>query len=207
MTAGIFARVPTVAAIVVVALLATATLTLAATSTGADAPVPAAPEPVEQPYLVVPDVRRQAYVFAKGALEQAGFAWKVNGSVQGYAANVVAVQSPAPGTRVVANGAPIISLQLSRNASYKQEGMPENASPYKGHPVKLVVATSTALVGRRDRGRTARGSAPTADPRKPAATEACRHAEGHAEGRCARAPGSPLSSRRARRRSRSTRSR
>jgi hypothetical protein len=142
MTAGIFARVPTVAAIVVVALLATATFTLAATSNG-PAQVQAAPEAVEQPSLVVPDVRRQPYVFAKGALEQAGFAWKVTGSVQGYAANVVAVQSPAPGTRVVANGAPIITLQLSRNSSYKQEGLPENASPYKGRPVKLFAAKRT----------------------------------------------------------------
>ena len=139
MTAGIFARVPTVAAIVVVALLATATLTLAATSSQ-PAPVQIAPTPVDQPSLIVPDVRRQAYVFAKGSLEQAGFAWKVSGSVKGYAANVVAVQSPAPGTRVVANGAPIISLQLSRNSSYKQEGLPENASPYKGRPVKVFVA-------------------------------------------------------------------
>jgi hypothetical protein len=139
MTAGIFARVPTVAAIVVVALLATATLTLAATSNG-PTPVQAEPEPVEQPTLIIPDVRRQVYVFAKGALEQAGFAWKVTGSVQGYAANVVAAQSPAPGTRVVANGAPIISLELSRNPSYEQEGLPENVSPYKGRPVRLFVA-------------------------------------------------------------------
>jgi hypothetical protein len=141
MTAGIFARVPTVAAIVVVALLATATLTLAATS-NTPTPVQATAEPIAQPTLVVPDVRRQAYVFAKGALEQAGFAWKVTGSVQGYAANVVAVQSPAPGTHVIANGAPIISLQLSRNSAYKQEGLPENASPYKGSPVKLLAAKS-----------------------------------------------------------------
>ncbi|MDX6439232.1 MAG: hypothetical protein QOF45_1815 [Gaiellaceae bacterium] len=142
MTAGIFARVPTVAAIVVVALLATATLTLAATS-NAPTPVQAAAAPVAQPTLVVPDVRRQAYVFAKGALEQAGFAWKITGSVQGYAANVVAVQSPAPGTHVIANGAPTISLQLSHNSAYKQEGLPENASPYHGRPIKLVAAKST----------------------------------------------------------------
>lgn len=162
MTAVIFARVPTVAAIVVVALLATATLTLAATSSS-PAPVQAAPEPVVQPFLIVPDVRRQAYVFAKGALEQAGFAWKVNGSVQGYAANVVADQSPAPGTRVVANGAPIVSLQLSRNSSYKQEGLPENASPYKGRPVKLVVAKQAVVRA------TASAQAKAATAAKPAA--------------------------------------
>ena len=159
MSAGIFARVPTVAAIVVVALLATATLTLAATSTGPSG-TQAAPEPVEHPSLVVPDVRRQAYVFAKGALEQAGFAWKVTGSVQGYAANLVASQTPAPGTRVIANGAPIITLQLSRNSSYKQEGLPENASPYKGRPVKLLVAK-----------RAVRRAAPAAPAAKPVAKQ------------------------------------
>ena len=172
MTAGIFARVPTVAAIAVVAVLATATLTLAATSSSPSAPVPGSSEPAAQPYLVVPDVRRQAYVFAKGALEQSGFAWKVSGSVQGYAANVVATQSPAPGTRVVANGAPTISLELSRNPSYKQEGVPENASPFKGHPVKLAVTTQAPARTPASETETA---APAADPvAKPAAKPAAK---------------------------------
>ena len=34
------------------------------------------------PVLTVPDVTRQAFVFAKGTLEDSGFAWKVAGSVQ-----------------------------------------------------------------------------------------------------------------------------
>ncbi len=138
MGTGIFARVPAIAVFVTVAVLATATLTLAATSTGS-APKPVVPsaEP-ELATLVVPDVRRQAYVFAKGALEQSGFAWKVRGSVQGYSVNVVASQTPAPGTRVIAEGAPIVTLGLARNPTYKQEGLPENASPYPGSPVRLV---------------------------------------------------------------------
>ena len=138
MTAGIFARVPAVAVLVTVALLATATLTLAATSTSS-APKQAVPQAApEQAFLVVPDVRRQAYVFAKGALEQAGFAWKVGGSVQGYSVNVVASQTPAPGSRVIAGGAPIVTLVLSRNAAYKEEGLPENESPYAGRSARLV---------------------------------------------------------------------
>ena len=45
-------------------------------------PRPAAePDPTPE-ILVVPDVRRQAYVFAKGILQDAGFAWKVEGSVR-----------------------------------------------------------------------------------------------------------------------------
>ena len=138
MTAVIFARVPAIAVLVTVALLATATLTLAATSTNST-PKQAAPVATpEQAYLVVPDVRRQAYVFAKGGLEQAGFAWKVAGSVQGYSVNLVASQTPAPGSRVIADGAPIVTLLLSRNSAYKQEGLPENESPYAGRPAEPI---------------------------------------------------------------------
>jgi hypothetical protein len=135
-------RAPLFVVIVVVALLATATLTLAASST-TPAPAPAV-APETQPTLVVPDVRKQAYVFAKGSLEQSGFAWKVTGSVQGFAANKVAAQSPAPGTRVVADGSPIVTLQLSRNSAYKEQGLPENESPYAGRPVRLVGAKPKA---------------------------------------------------------------
>jgi len=164
MTAGLFARVPAIAVLVTVALLATATLTLAATSTSS-APKQAVPQAApEQAFLVVPDVRRQAYVFAKGALEQAGFAWKVGGSVQGYSVNLVASQTPAPGSRVIAGGAPIVTLVLSRNATYKQEGQPENEAPYAGR--------SARLVGSKPRIRRAAASAPrpAAKP-KPAAAK------------------------------------
>jgi hypothetical protein len=136
MTAGLFARVPAIAALVTVALLATATLTLAATSTGTP-PAATTAVPATPATLVVPDVRRQAYVFAKGTLEQSGFAWKVAGPVQGYAANLVVAQTPAPGTRVVADGMPIINLSLSQNPSYKQDGVPDNVSPFAGRPVRL----------------------------------------------------------------------
>jgi hypothetical protein len=80
----------------------------------------------------VPDVTRQAYVFAKGMLADGGFAWRVRGPVGGYAANLVAAQDPAPGTRVVDNGAPTIVLRLERNPGYGERGLPENAAPYAG---------------------------------------------------------------------------
>jgi PASTA domain len=140
MTAGFLGRVPRVALLAAVALLATATLTLAATSTVAPTTPVEAPAAAEPEALVVPDVRRQAYVFAKGTLEQAGFAWRVEGSVQGYAANTVADQSPAPGAKVVATGSPIVVLRLSGNSSYEQEGTPENASPFEGTAARLVGA-------------------------------------------------------------------
>jgi hypothetical protein len=109
-----------------------ASSTLSTPTTPPATPVAAAPEP-----LVVPDVRKQAYVFAKGTLEQDGFAWRVEGGVPWFAANVVVSQSPAPGTRLVPDGAPTIVLRLSRNGGYKQEGVPENVSPYPGKAARL----------------------------------------------------------------------
>jgi hypothetical protein len=141
MTAEVIGRLPRVGLIACAIGLLTGTLAFAATSTltapaaPAAAPAVAAPEP-----LVVPDVRKQAYVFAKGSLEQGGFAWRVEGSVPGFAANVVVSQSPQPGARVIADGAPIIVLRLSRNGAYEQEGVPENVSPYAGKPARLVGA-------------------------------------------------------------------
>jgi hypothetical protein len=118
-----------VAVLVLVALAATAGLTYAAGSQLTEAP--AVPDAVTAPTppLVVPDVRNQAFVFAKGTLEEAGFAWLVSGSVRGYPANIVASQSPAAGTRVVDAGAPRITVVLKRG-TYPQTGEPQDASPY-----------------------------------------------------------------------------
>jgi PASTA domain len=120
---------------VLVVLLATATITFAAETRQAPTPAPAA-EPTVPTTLLVPDVRRQAYVFAKTMLEESGFAWRVTGPVAGYAANTVATQSPAPGTLVQDTGAPMIVLTLSRGR-YPEDGAPENASSYPGTAVVL----------------------------------------------------------------------
>src|SRR5215208_3325116 len=114
-----------------------ATITFAAAGTSAPPATPVTPAAQPKPELVVPDVRGQAYVFAKGILEESGFAWKVTGGALGYAANDVATQSPAPGTRVVDTGTPLVTLSLARNKRYAQEGTPENASSYRGTPVVL----------------------------------------------------------------------
>ena len=134
MTAGLFARAPRLAVLgaVFVALLATAGLTFAASSTLSAQPTTSLENTSELPPLIVPDVRQQAYVFAKGMLEQGGFAWRVEGSVRGYSANLVAAQTPAPGTKLAANGAPTIVLRLQHNAGYAQQGTPEDKSPYAG---------------------------------------------------------------------------
>lgn len=136
MTAGPFARAPWLAALVAGVLLATAGLTFAATSSLSAQPTTSPEAAPELPPLVVPDVRNQAYVFAKGTLEQSGFAWRVEGAVRGYAPNRVGDQTPAPGTKLVANGAPTIVLRLQRNAAYAQQGTPEDKSPYAGVPAR-----------------------------------------------------------------------
>ena len=89
--------------------------------------------------LVVPDVLGQPYVFAKGALEDAGFAWYVVNH-KGFAANTVVSQTPAPGTRLVDTGAPLVKLEVEQNRTYKERGKPDNKSPYHGTPARLAAS-------------------------------------------------------------------
>lgn len=165
MAARLLTRAPRLAALVVVPLLATTTLTLAATGSK-PAAKPRVAAPAAKPTLVVPDVRHQAYVFAKGALEEAGFAWRVDGAVRGYAANTVVSQTPAPGVRVLDRGFPTIALRLARNGGYGQQGAPEDASPYRGS----AAIPARAAVARRIAQPAAVKTAPVAKPAvKPAA--------------------------------------
>jgi hypothetical protein len=124
-------------------LLATGTLTYAAGQQITTPPKAQTPVATPRPTLVVPDVRRQAFVFAKGILEDAGFGWRVTAGVQGYATNVVASQQPAPGTRVQDTGAPMLKLTL-RQGTYGQDGQPENTAPYSGTSVVLEKSAAAA---------------------------------------------------------------
>ncbi len=143
MSAGRLGRLPRIALVACVLGLLTATIAFAASSTLSTPATPAVPTAAAAPEpLVVPDVRKQAYVFAKGSLEQGGFAWRVEGAVPGFAANVVVSQVPAPGARVVPDGSPIVVLRLSRNPAYAQEGEPENVSPYPGKVARLAGAAA-----------------------------------------------------------------
>jgi len=135
---------PRVFVVVVVGLLATATITFAAETRGGPVVQPA--QSAARQILLVPDVRGQAYVFAKSTLEEGGFAWRLSGGAQGYAANLVSSQSPAPGSRVYDTGAPTILLSLSANSSYPQAGTPENASSFAGTPLRLVGVVSKPKV-------------------------------------------------------------
>jgi PASTA domain len=131
--------VPRLIALTVVWLLATAALTFAAAqrigTTPAATTSTQASVSAQRATLVVPDVRGQAFVFAKGTLGDAGFSFRVDGSVHGFASNLVVAQVPIQGTRVIDTGAPTIVLRLSRSG--KEMGAPENISGVPGTAVRL----------------------------------------------------------------------
>jgi len=132
---------------VVVALawvLGTAAFTFAADKTQLIGSTPKPnPAAAQAPELTVPSVTGQAFVFAKGMLEDSGFAWRVTGPVHGYAGNQVIAQSPAAGTRVVDTGAPTVVLNLVRG-KYAENGVPEDTPSYTGTAIKLPGATEPA---------------------------------------------------------------
>jgi len=131
--------VPRLLALTVVWLFATAALTFAAAhkmgGAPAAAPVAKAAPAVAPRILVIPDLRRQAFVFSKGTLTDAGFSFRIQGSVKGFPSNTVVSQSPAPGTRVIDTGAPLVILHLTRNGA--QLGLPEDVSSVTPTAVKL----------------------------------------------------------------------
>lgn len=121
----------------VVAALAMTAISFAASRQLAVVPTSASQLPSTPMTLVVPDLRREAFVFAKGQLQDAGFAWKVLGGAPGYPANIVVTQSPAPGTRLIDTGAPLIRVTLARNKQSGPKGEPEDTSPYAATAVRL----------------------------------------------------------------------
>jgi hypothetical protein len=138
MAARLTALLPRFLALTVIWLLGAATYTLAADTVPIAKHEKKAEAAAKPHVLTVPDVRKKAYVFAKGILQDAGFAWRVGGNVKGFSANTVTVQRPAPGTKVIDNGAPLVVLSLSRNTTYGESGLPENSAPYKATRVVLV---------------------------------------------------------------------
>jgi hypothetical protein len=141
MAVRVAAHLPRLVVLGLVCLLAGATLTYGAAKR-LSAPVSKHQTAVSAPTVVVPEITGQAFVFAKGALEDAGFGWKVVGPVHGYAANRVVSQSPAAGTKLKDTGAPTVTVSLIRS-SYAESGEPEDVSPYMGTavvPVRPVVA-------------------------------------------------------------------
>jgi PASTA domain len=136
MALRIATRLPRLVVVGVVLLLASATLAVGAAKRMAAVPQ-GAPAPVPVATVTVPDVTGQAFVFAKGTLEDSGLAWKVVGSVHGYSVNKVAKQIPAAGTKLKDTGAPTITVTLERS-SYPENGEPEDVSPYFGTSVQPI---------------------------------------------------------------------
>ena len=132
---------PRIAVVVLVALAGSAGLTFAAGKQIAATPQTATPAvPTKVATIVVPDLRDQAFVFAKGQLQDLGFAWRVAGSVRGYPSNTVVSQSPPAGTKLVNTGSPLVTLTLHRNGSYAQVGAAQDSSPYPGTALRLADA-------------------------------------------------------------------
>jgi hypothetical protein len=147
MAVRLAALLPRAVVVALVWVLATAAFTFAADTT-IIGPSSATSNsvPAKAPELTVPSVTGQAYVFAKGILEDGGFAWRVSGSVRGYASNRVMAQTPAAGTRVVDTGAPMIVLRLVKGP-YAEQGRPADASSYLGTKIKLAkLAAATVPV-------------------------------------------------------------
>lgn len=144
MALRIATRLPRLAVVGIVVLLASATLAVGAAKRLTAVPK-GAPAPVAAATLIVPDITGQAFVFAKGTLEDTGFAWRVAGSVHGFAVNKVSSQTPAAGTRLKDTGAPTITVKLERTV-YPEKGEPEDVSPYLGTSVQLVGVKAVAPV-------------------------------------------------------------
>jgi hypothetical protein len=139
--------VPRLAVVALIGVLALGGVAFAANATLGPKSTPVQQQPLVQQraVLVVPDVMHQAFVFAKGEIEDAGMAWRVVGGIHGYPANTVASQSPAAGTRVYDTGAPLVTVHLAANPKYREKGTPQDISPYHATSVELADVASQPL--------------------------------------------------------------
>src|SRR3989440_2202804 len=183
MALRIATRLPRLAVLGAVLMLASATLAIGAAKRMSAVPK-GAPAPVPVATVVVPDVTGQAFVFAKGTLEDTGLAWRVVGGVHGYAANRVARQTPAAGTTLKDTGAPTITVTLERT-SYPEKGEPEDVSPYIGTSVQPIGLKPLAVVP-------SVAPAPAVAPKPAKSTKAAAPAKRPADFVVASAPKEPL---------------
>jgi hypothetical protein len=173
---------PRAVIVAMVWILGTAALTFAADSTiVGPSPSGEPTQPAQPQELVVPSVVGQAYVFSKGILEDAGFAWHVKGSVRGYSSNRVLTQSPAPGTRVVDTGAPTVTLRLVRGP-YEPLGTPQDSASYAGSAMRLAGLAAVTTPAKK---KTFPANKPAAAKKHPAGKKAVKH---HARKPAARPP-------------------
>jgi len=193
MAVRLAALLPRAVVVVLIWVLGTAAFTFAADTTMIGPSTPTGPAvPAPAPDLMVPSVTGQAYVFAKGILEDAGFAWRVAGPVRGYAGNRVLAQSPAAGTRVTNTGAPTIVLHLVRGP-YGEHGRPADESSYLGTRVRLANLAVAPVQRPARRAATKPALKPKAKPapkrkRKPTTRPARKPAKQHTRKAVAKRP-------------------
>src|SRR2546423_6840880 len=161
---------PRAVLVVLVWMLATAAFTFAADQKIVGPSRTASSATAQPPNLVVPSVTGQVFVFAKGILEDAGFAWRVTGPVHGYPGNRVLAQSPAAGTHVVDTGAPTLVLHLVKGA-YAQNGAAEDTPSYTGTRIELphaaIVKPKAAVLAPKPKPKTTPKPAATPKATKP----------------------------------------
>ena len=194
MAVRLAALLPRAVIVALVWILGTAAFTLAADNTivGPSTPDPAAGAAAAQTELVVPSVSGQAYVFAKGILEDSGFAWRDVGSVHGYSSNRVITQSPAAGTRVVDTGAPTVTVRLVRGP-YAQLGRPVDVSPYRGTAIHLAGLASVTTPAAKPKAKSKPAAPkPVAKPKKPVVKTTAKPASRPPAFTLAGAPKEPL---------------
>ena len=145
-----------------IGLLVGSAVTLAATRRGSEPAAERPPAPAKRSsrapsLLTVPDVRAGTYARARRILAAAGFAWRVRGSVRGFASNLVAGQKPQPGTTVLDTGAPTIGLRLRRDPGVKRRGAASAGAPFTG--TRIVLAGGSRSSAARKPPRDVRGLA------------------------------------------------
>src|SRR5262249_8051846 len=130
-------------------------------------PLAAAAEPAPH-VLVVPDLTGQAYVFAKGELEDAGFAWVVDGPVKGFAANTVAARPPAArGARTRARRGPGPACSALTRPRSEARTTPRRIRVRRSTPPTSPTTASRRPRRLRDRLRRGRPSAGSRRPARP----------------------------------------
>ena len=148
-------------------VFATTSITLASDDSTATEPLSTAPPPTQDPLeeatvLVVPDVRRQTYVFAKGFLEDAGFPWQAAGTIKVTRSNRVSMAE---------SRAPLLRREHGRPRDVSQAfffwGTPNEGFPRTTRPT-AAPSSSSSRVFRRRRLRSA-GSQQSKARRRPLA--------------------------------------
>ena len=185
---SVFARIVALTAILV---LGSATISFAADSKFGAATTPNKVTVAPPRLVTIPDVRGQAYVFAKGTLEEGGFAWRVAGAVQGTRPTPSSRRCPPPGPawstpacRPSSSGLPATGAMPRRVRRRTRRPTTERRSSFPAGEARRE-AEVQAEAGRRSRSRQAEASG-QAQARRQADRHVQRPSSSPGTGRAAR---------------------